>query len=199
MLLPGSMEVIDLSDQGRDALIDSILGTKTKWGGGGGVGVYGADVCALCGTVDNYRGWIMAAYGCHFGPQNEFICSACRHRLIPQGMNGLTEQKQRVGRALKESRVRYCQLCESKMRRDPRWGQEGSGRFPRICDGCRSRLQDRDVAEEDEIIEVVKAHVRRRYLERLPSDELTDMADTVDAMRQELDAMEEEAKRLGGD
>jgi hypothetical protein len=114
-------------------------------------------------------------------------------------MNELTQQRRRVGRALTESRVRYCQLCESKMRRDPRWGQEGSGRFPRICGGCRSRLQDRDVADEDEIIEVVKAHVRRRYLERLPSGELTDMADTVDAMRQELDSMEDEAKRLAGD
>src|SRR5262245_18787290 len=189
------MEVIDLSDQGRDVLIDSILGTKTKWGGGGGVGVYGADVCALCRTVDTYRGWIMAAHGCHFGPQKEFICSACRERLIPRGMNELTEQRRRVDRALRESRVRYCQLCESKMRRDPRWGREGSGRFPRICDGCRSCLQDRDVTDEEESIEVVEARVRRRYLERLTSDELTDMADTVDAMRQELDSMGEEAKR----
>lgn len=49
------------NDQGRaaerDQLIDRILGV--------GVGAYGADVCALCGELAFFRGWIAAVYGCY--------------------------------------------------------------------------------------------------------------------------------------
>jgi hypothetical protein len=182
-------------DQAR--LIDSILETRTSWGGG--VGVFGADVCALCARVDTYRGWIMAAYGCHFGPRREFVCSACRNRLIPEGTTAISEREWRVRKALEESRVRYCRLCESRIRRDPRRGRTLGGRLARVCGGCRSELQDRGVTDEDEIVEVVRLRVRRRCLELLSEDELEDMASVVDGMREELDSMEEGVKKLRRD
>jgi hypothetical protein len=179
----------------RGALIDSILGTRTRWGGGGGVGVYGADVCALCGAVDTYRGWIMAAYGCHFEPHGEFVCSACRDRLIPRDVTSISERKRRVRAALSESRVRYCRICESRIERDPRWGAKGSGTLARLCSGCRSRLDDEDLSDDDPIVKQIRLRVRRRYLELLPPGELAEMAGTVVAMREELDSMDETARR----
>jgi hypothetical protein len=182
----------------RARVIDSILDTRTSWGGGGGVGVFGADVCALCGQIDTYRGRIMAAYGCHFGPQNEFVCSECRDRLIPNGTTGLSERQRPVRKALEESRVRYCRLCEVPVGRDPRWGRETSGRLARLCVGCRSELEGRGVTNEDEIVDVVGLRVRKRYLELLSDEELEGVAWDVDGMREELDSMNEEAKKPGG-
>jgi hypothetical protein len=179
----------------RAELIDSILGAKTAWGGG--VGVYGADVCALCGTVDTYRGWIMAAYGCHFGKHNEFVCSECRERLIPKGVTAMSERARRVRKALSESRLRYCRLCESRIKRAPRWGRRRSGKLPRVCDECRSELHYQGVADEEEIVEIVRERVRRRFLELLAPDELTDMAGVVDDMREELDSTDFAATQLG--
>jgi hypothetical protein len=54
------------------------------------------------------------------------------------------------------------------------------------------------VTDEDEIVDVVRLRVRKRYLELLSDHELEDMARDVDGMREELDSMNEEAKKPGG-
>jgi hypothetical protein len=69
----------------------------------------------------------------------------------------------------------------------------------RVCGGCRSEPQNRGVTDKSEIVDLVGLRVRRRYLESLSADELEDMAWVVDDMREELDSMEEEAKKLRRD
>jgi hypothetical protein len=171
----------------RARLIDSILGTRTSWGGGGGVGVYGADVCALCGRIGTFRGWIMAAYGCHFGPHNEFVCGRCRKRLIPKGESALSEQHRLVEAALTESNIRFCRLCQRQIERHPRRGSR-RGRLPRICAGCRDELRDRGITGDEEIVAALRLGVRRRFLELLDDSQLEAMSGLVDDMREELDS-----------
>jgi hypothetical protein len=47
------------------------------------------------------------------------------------------------------------------------------------------------------IVEIVRERVRRRFLELLAPDELTDMAGVVEDMREELDSTDFAATRLG--
>src|SRR5262245_35813042 len=76
------MEVMRMALE-RERLINEILAVQREWGGG--VGVYGAGVCALCGQIDTFRGWVMAAYGCHFGPHGEFVVPTMQKPVDPEG------------------------------------------------------------------------------------------------------------------
>jgi hypothetical protein len=168
----------------REQAIDEILGVRSKWGGG--VGIYGADVCALCGELDTFRGWAMAVYGCHIGPHREYVCQACWRRIVPKGEFGISAQHGRITAALRESKVRYCRLCQAQIERDPRWGTRE--RFVRVCSTCLEGLRHENLIDADEIATMLKGRVRRRYLELLDSRELEQMSGMVIEMREDLDS-----------
>jgi hypothetical protein len=60
------------------------------------------------------------------------------------------------------------------------------------------QLRQRRLQPSDRtIVEIVRERVRRRFLELLAPDELTDMAGVVEDMREELDSTDFAATRLG--
>jgi hypothetical protein len=181
----------------RENLIDEILAVRSEWGGTG-VGAYGADVCALCGAIDTFRGWIKAAYGTFYGPQGELVCSRCWHSIVPEGVSGMSEQHRLIGAVLSESTIRYCRLCQTQVERHPDWGAS-SDPIPRLCEPCLEDLSRLGITRREAIGELLRKRRRRRYLELLDDEELGWMADEVEMMRQELNTMRLEQREEEGD
>jgi hypothetical protein len=174
----------DRRDAKREQAIEQILGVRSKWDAG--VGIYGADVCALCGQLDTFSGWAMATYGCHIGPHREYVCRACWRRIVPKSEWGISAQHGLITAALRESKVRYCRLCQAQIERHPRWGTGEP--FVRLCATCLEGLRHEDIIDADEIAEMLRGRVRRRYLELLDSSELEQMSGMVVEMREDLDS-----------
>lgn len=170
----------------REQLIDEILAVRSKWGGTG-VGIYGADICALCGEIDTFRGWARAMFGTYFGPHREFVCRGCWHRIVPEGETGVGEQRRLLSAALSRSEVRYCQLCQKQVDRHPRWNDHAA-RLVHLCDPCRTALRAEGLTDPDELKQMLSDRVRRRYLELLDEGEIRQWRATVEDMREELDA-----------
>jgi hypothetical protein len=185
------MEVIGmtLSDGERTKLIDRILGKRTS--GGLKVGIYGADICQLCGQTDTFRGWAYAAYGCHLGPRHEFVCRDCQHRLIPKDVTGITKRNKLVGAALRESLARYCRICARQIKRPKAWNRRGE-QLVAVCAGCGDDLEKRSITESKAQDEFLQEYVRRRFLELLDERELIDQSGLVDAYCVELNEWEQE-------
>ncbi len=179
----------DRSALEREQAIDGILAIRSG-SSTGNVGIYGADVCALCGEIGTFRGWAKAMFGCHYGPHRELVCDECRGSLIPAGETGVSEHDRLIGAELAASDVRYCRLCQDQMQRHPSWGVERS-RFVRLCKPCRLALNAEGLTDLDEIAEMLREFTRRRYLELLDGDELKRMGKDVAAMKRELDSWRE--------
>ena len=169
-------------DEYRERIISNILSRRTR--DGGGVGIYGAEVCQLCGEIDTFSGWA-AAMGVHFpfnrGP-SEFVCGECRRKLIPVGVYAVGRRSDAVVRSLEARAHRYCESCATAVPRAPRFR---AGRSRWVCDVCRERLTAGGADAADQLGELV----RRRYLERTlrTDDELRRFDLNMDGTRFEMD------------
>ena len=154
----------------------------------GGVGAYGADVCALCGELGFFRGWIAAVYGCYYGPHREFVCKTCWVGIVPKAVTEMVEQHRLLSAALSDSEARYCRLCQVQIERHPKWGSKRVAPIPRLCAACLAKLRERGISEPQRISDWLRERCRRRYLELLDDRQLDQMSKLVDAMRKELDS-----------
>ena len=183
------------SNEKRERLVEAILEARSEYGGTG-VGIYGADVCALCGEIGTFRGWAKAMFGCHYGPHKEFVCDECRRGLIPSGETGASEHNRLVTAALKASDVRYCRCCQEQIQRHPGWGVDRA-RFVRLCKPCRLALNAAGLTDDNEIKDLLHERVRRRYLELLDPEQLREMGVVIESMRRDLDEWRAKGSRPG--
>lgn len=152
----GPMEVIRVttegnecrSDDGRERLIGKLLKRR--------VGIFGTEICQLCGDLGSFSGWI-SAWASHHGPTRDFVDSAHGHG--PHGEHAV---------ALARQAHRFCGRCA---RRTSRGDLLRSGR--RLCENCRSELeQAHPAADLDQLLAPL---ARRRHLERKTTVELREL------------------------
>ncbi len=144
----------------RERIIRHILGTHG--------GIYGAEVCQVCGEVGTYFS-LAGARIRHLGYPYEFV-----------GEHGhsAAEVKSALG-----SRHRYCEVCGTRFN----LGDESRLGYNPVCDACRHEIGERERGRPAH--EVVTELTRRRYIDlKHPTDEKLRAFDRlVTEMRFELD------------
>lgn len=173
--MPGAMEVFFLTDSqqrgepGRDVardayrerLIDRIV---SKGHGEPAVGIFGAQICQLCGRLDTYSG-LYGAMGSHCGPDREFVCYGCRvAHPQPTGLAVLDQEATRAKFVGQDSR--HCEICRAQIAGEPRnryrhAEQERGGVW--LCPGCVAAVRATDPTAQ--LPAVVADLTRRRYVE----------------------------------
>lgn len=121
----------------RDEIIEGILASHS--------GIFGTEVCQLCGRLGNFAGYNTALIS-HFAA-SEF--TALDH--------GHPHDLERRAELLRRQAHRYCEVCQTKVPRSsaPRAGSHW------LCDACAG-----DPAHRDEDASYpLRDLVRRRYLE----------------------------------
>ncbi|RLC37813.1 hypothetical protein DRH29_00120 [candidate division Kazan bacterium] len=96
----------------KEELIKNILKLKTR--GGQGVGIYGREVCELCGQKGNFNGWAdaMSSHG-----SGRFVCPRCRGK-VQHGSGGVDSDL--LDLEIKKRKSRYCSACGTKTPIDPK-------------------------------------------------------------------------------
>lgn len=116
----------------RERIVQGIL--ASTWG------IYGMEVCQLCGKLSTYSGWA-SAIGSH--RHREFLCS--RHRKSPGAQ-----------RTLAATATRWCELCQARVTRS----SAERVRSYWLCAECAP-----DVDAVDDRSRLLHDVGRRRYLE----------------------------------
>ena len=148
-----------LSPAERERLIEAILDHRDE--DSFGSGIYGVEVCQLCGKTGTFSGWA-AAMGSHFA--GEFVPFSHRHDRPDTGPQGGDESAgldaiSRVRELLAERDERYCEVCGQPVRK-----QEGKRDGHWLCATCEPGMLIRGA--------------RRRNLERKTDEELLAWAET---------------------
>lgn len=128
----------------REQIIERILASQS--------GIFGTEVCQLDGRLGSYTGYYGAVMSHLVG--SEFIASDHRHP---------TDWERRRER-LRKQRHRYCEVCQAKVLRST---AVAVGRHW-LCDGCAA---DPAHWDPDAAYPFVRL-IRRRYLERISTEEL---------------------------
>jgi len=128
----------------RDLLIDRVL-AKSR-------GIYGCEVCQLCGRLGGYSSYF-GAFTSHFAGC-EFVASGHRH---PKDFG-------RRGELLAKRDSRYCEVCQTKVSRSSAHPVGNHW----LCDTC---VADPTRWDPDATYPFVRLF-GRRYVEGLSDDEL---------------------------
>jgi ribosomal protein L37AE/L43A len=152
-----------MDDAERERIIQAIVES--------GSGIFGTEVCQICGQLGSYRGWADAT-GNHMS--GEFVPFAHGHvppdDTLPSGWAAYGEAAYAHVRELLDARrERFCELCRRSLRRRE---DRRAGRYW-LCDACRAAGGE------------VKISPRRRYLEHeVQEDEaLRRWGETVGTLR----------------
>lgn len=151
-----------------EALLDEILALRTK--DGVVPGIYAAQRCQLCSTIQGWSGFV-AAMAVHHGRHGDFVCGRCRG----------ASASRRMDRELEAAATRFCEDCGVAL---PRSEASRVGRFwccPRCAphlraDGAGSRLlRRRYIALEHPTLASLRQHAaevrgHKRLLEDLADD-----------------------------
>jgi hypothetical protein len=158
----------------RERVIANILAKRTA--GGLKPGVYGAEVCQLCGRIRTFAGFI-TAMALHCG--GDFVCWPCRRAITGQsGIN--SETTALVHERLERQLHRVCWVCC----RHVLSGERRRTRHGWACPPCGAKVEA-DVPE-------VRDLGRRRYLElTYTTDESLRTVDVLlEAQRLDLEELE---------
>ena len=185
VLTLGTMEVFSLLDPGspqsndpgfREELVKDILATRTT--GGAGVGIYGAEVCQLCGQIDVFSGWA-SAIGFHF--DREFVCPSCT-RKVTGGATEMSFRARVVRLRLDAQHHRFCERCTRQITppRDDAW------RRHYLCSTCVRELLDEH--GDLDVAAYIGELIRRRYIDKVATtdDELVTFAEGTERMQRRL-------------
>ena len=112
-------------------------------------GIYGAEVCQVCGQIGTFSGWA-SAVGSHFGKDHQFIASGHRH-------------PKHTRRQLDDRSRRHCEVCCTPVTRE--LAQAVSYHW--LCDACSRTLTP---SPERGLAGAVTGLVMRRYID-MQSDE----------------------------
>jgi hypothetical protein len=158
----------------RERVIANILAKRTA--GGLKPGVYGAEVCQLCGRIRTFAGFI-TAMALHCG--GDFVCWPCRRAITGQsGIN--SETTALVHERLERHLHRVCWVCC----RHVLSGERRRTRHGWACTSCAAKVE----ADAPELRDLG----RRRYLElTYPTDESLRTVDVLlEAQRLDLEELE---------
>jgi hypothetical protein len=141
------------------------------------VGIFGTEVCQLCGELGTFSGWVTAWASHHR--------SEPRSREFADPRHGHGPHAEREA-ALARQPHRFCEVCGRQVTREERLP---TGK--RLCAGCRSELEDAHRGAD--LTEVLAALARRRYLEQKTTEELRSLDLNLAAA-----AFDEELNRTSG-
>ena len=169
VLMPEAMEVFEVTKRRsrrrgtkayRERIIRHILDVHA--------GIYGAEVCQVCGEIGTYRS-LAGAYKRHYKFRAEFI-----------GRHGHSAAE--VEKAMR-GRHRFCEVCRTRFvpKTDNRVG------YHRVRDTCLHEIGARDPNRP--VLDAIRRLTRRRYIDlECPTDEKLRAFDRmVTEMRFELD------------
>jgi hypothetical protein len=132
------------TDAYRERIVKHILSAHA--------GIFGAEVCQVCGELGTYRS-LAGAYATHHWSHRSFICP-------------LGHKAPHIKAALKR-RERFCEVCEAEFRTK---GHNQVCFYHCVCDGCIDEIKK--TQPDREVCKVVIELTRRRYLDlECPTDE----------------------------
>ena len=163
----------------RERVIRHILGTNA--------GIYGAEVCQMCGEIRTFRHLWIAQFT-HSGP--DFLCTGCIRTFKPDPNEiGTSFTVARDAfKELRKRRSRMCELCRSTIEDADRDRHAYGPSVPKwVCPPCSERVLSEHGSEWPH--DLLRDLSRRRFLEiRCPTDdELRGWGRMVAEMRFDLD------------
>ncbi|HSP99627.1 MAG TPA: hypothetical protein VL049_20580 [Candidatus Dormibacteraeota bacterium] len=160
-----------MTDQERadyEALLDEILALRTK--DGRTPGIYAAERCQLCATIQAWSGFV-SAMAVHHGRDRDFVCRRCRGESAGRRMH----------REVDAAPTRFCEDCGVALPRSEASHAGGFWCCPECCprlrvDGALSRLRRRRyIALEHPTLASLRLHAsevrgHKRMLEDLADE-----------------------------
>jgi hypothetical protein len=151
------------------------------------VGIYGAEVCQLCGEVKTFSGWAAAMF-LHVG-NSGFSCADCcraeQRRIDPTSSDSVICSRAfgNVRARLASQPIRYCQVCCAKVLAEPdnhvdrHW----------LCQDCRNVIDSTHplVSPEDVLGNLVR--VRHVWLTCQSAEDLERFGVRIEATRRALE------------
>jgi hypothetical protein len=177
----------------RGRLIAAILAVRDA-GTGQRPGIYGAEVCQICGGIGTFSG-LVGAMSCHASGTRDFFCRRCPTQpSAPDGTRlDLNASRAWAVAELERQPHRFCAVCTTRIERRPENLQDDAW----LCAACRTALGD-------DRRQALRDLVRRRYIDLVcrTDDELRAFAvqvRTIGLNLEEIVGPEEERSRLSAE
>jgi hypothetical protein len=160
-------------------------------------GIYGAEVCQLCGEVKTFSGWAAATY-LHVG-NSGFTCSACcraeQRRIDPTSSEFVIGSGAfaNIRAQLANQPIRYCQVCRSEVPAEPDYHVDRHW----LCRDCRNVIDSihPHVSPEDVLGNLVR--VRHVWLACRTAEDLRRFGVRIEATRRALEEIMSESDGKG--
>lgn len=169
-------------DKTKEILVKQILDLKS---GGMTVGIYGYDVCEICGKHKMFRGWIDAGFF-HHGKM--YICRDCHRAIVGARDSYVTSfgaRSKKVVKMIRQRGYRHCVICCEKVpQEDP-----NAITFDRLmgerilCSKCQERYRGQNMED------VLDRRRREIYLYDKGHEALFVMLRDLKRMKKEMDSM----------